>query len=98
MSLADDWGPFGITVNCLAPGWFNTPQTAILYDNPEWVASTTARIPAGRTGLPHDMDGAVVFKHAVIAFGDIIEHTLRRHHDLSPTTILRELAWPKNTM
>lgn len=23
MSLADDWGPFGITVNCLAPGWFN---------------------------------------------------------------------------
>src|SRR4029450_8901596 len=26
MSLADDWGPHGITVNCLAPGWFKTDQ------------------------------------------------------------------------
>ncbi|RFC43835.1 MAG: gluconate 5-dehydrogenase, partial [Verrucomicrobia bacterium] len=26
MSLADDWGPHGITVNCLAPGWFKTAQ------------------------------------------------------------------------
>ena len=24
MSLADDWGQYGITVNCLAPGWFRT--------------------------------------------------------------------------
>ena len=28
MSLADDWGPHGITVNCLAPGWFETAQNA----------------------------------------------------------------------
>ena len=26
MSLADDWGKYGITVNCLAPGWFKTEQ------------------------------------------------------------------------
>ena len=31
MSLADDWGPFGITVNCIAPGWFKTSQNQVLY-------------------------------------------------------------------
>ena len=29
MSLADDWGPHGITVNCLAPGWFKTTQNKV---------------------------------------------------------------------
>src|SRR5574340_289652 len=29
MSLADDWGVHGITVNCLAPGWFKTAQNAV---------------------------------------------------------------------
>jgi len=30
MSLADDWGIHGITVNCLAPGWFKTSQNAAM--------------------------------------------------------------------
>ena len=33
MSLADDWGHYGITVNCLAPGWFKTEQNKVLYEN-----------------------------------------------------------------
>ena len=33
MSLADDWGLHGITVNCLAPGWFKTAQNAVMYEN-----------------------------------------------------------------
>jgi NAD(P)-dependent dehydrogenase (short-subunit alcohol dehydrogenase family) len=60
-ALAAEWAPHGITVNILAPGWFRTAQNDILFQNPEWVASVTTRIPAGRTGLPNDMDGAVVF-------------------------------------
>ena len=61
MSLADDWGKFGITVNCLAPGWFRTEQNKVLYENKEWVDYLTDRIPMKRPGAPHDLDGAVVF-------------------------------------
>ncbi len=61
MSLADDWGKDGITVNCLAPGWFRTEQNKILYEDKAWVDYITDRIPLKRTGSPNDLDGAVVF-------------------------------------
>jgi NAD(P)-dependent dehydrogenase (short-subunit alcohol dehydrogenase family) len=61
MSLADDWGRYGITVNCLAPGWFKTAQNAVLYENREWVEYLVDRIPMKRPGAPADLDGAVVF-------------------------------------
>ena len=61
MSLADDWGPHGVTVNCLAPGWFRTEQNKVLYENKEWVEYLSDRIPVKRPGQPNDLDGAVVF-------------------------------------
>ncbi len=61
MSLADDWGPHGITVNCLAPGWFKTEQNKVLYEDKEWVDYLVDRIPLKRTGKPEDLEGAVVF-------------------------------------
>src|SRR2546428_5831046 len=61
MSLADDWGVHGITVNCLAPGWFKTAQNAVMYENQEWVDYLCDRIPLKRPGQPNDLDGAVVF-------------------------------------
>jgi gluconate 5-dehydrogenase len=61
MSLADDWGVHGITVNCLAPGWFKTAQSAVLYENKAWVEYLCDRIPLKRPGQPRDLDGAVVF-------------------------------------
>ena len=61
MSLADDWGVHGITVNCLAPGWFKTAQNAVMYENKEWVEYLCDRIPLKRPGQPQDLDGAVVF-------------------------------------
>ena len=61
MSLADDWGKFGITVNCLAPGWFKTAQTRVLYEDETWVDYLVDRIPLKRPGAPRDLDGALVF-------------------------------------
>jgi gluconate 5-dehydrogenase len=60
MSLADDWGKFGVTVNCLAPGWFKTEQTKVLYENQEWVEYLNDRIPVKRPGEPlhHGPDAA----------------------------------------
>jgi gluconate 5-dehydrogenase len=61
MSLADDWGKHGVTVNCLAPGWFRTEQNKVLYENREWVEYLCDRIPVKRPGQPQDLDAAVVF-------------------------------------
>ncbi|HTB95423.1 MAG TPA: SDR family oxidoreductase [Terracidiphilus sp.] len=61
MSLADDWGAHGVTVNCLAPGWFKTRQNQVLYENAAWVEYITDRIPIKRPGKPDDLDGAIVF-------------------------------------
>jgi len=61
MALADEWGATGVTVNCLAPGWFKTKQNAVLYENEKWVAYITDRIPLKRPGQPNDLNGAIVF-------------------------------------
>jgi len=61
MSLADDWGKHGITVNCLAPGWFHTEQNKALYEDQEWVNYLCERIPVKRPGEPNDLDGAIAF-------------------------------------
>jgi gluconate 5-dehydrogenase len=61
MSLADDWGPYGVTVNCLAPGWFKSDQTAVLYENAEWVSYLCDRLPLKRPGRVEELDGALVF-------------------------------------
>jgi len=61
MSLADDWGKHGITVNCLAPGWFRTEQNRVLYEDKEWVDYLSDRIPLKRPGRPEDLEAAVVF-------------------------------------
>jgi NAD(P)-dependent dehydrogenase (short-subunit alcohol dehydrogenase family) len=61
MSLAADWGKYGVTVNCLAPGWFKTEQNRAIFEDEEWVGYLSERIPLGRPGQPNDLDGAVVF-------------------------------------
>ena len=61
MSLADDWGAHGVTVNCIAPGWFRTAQNSVLYEDQNWVDYLTERIPVKRPGRVEDLDGPIVF-------------------------------------
>ncbi|MBI3946379.1 MAG: glucose 1-dehydrogenase [Armatimonadetes bacterium] len=60
-SLAAEWGPLGINVNVLAPGWFRTQQTRALYEDQGWVDHILERIPLGKIGEAPDLNGAVVF-------------------------------------
>ena len=60
MSLADDWGKHGITVNCLAPGWFKTEQNKVMYEQEGWVEYLCERIPLNRPGAPGDLEGTLL--------------------------------------
>jgi len=60
-TLAWEWGPYGIRVNCIAPGLFRSPLTEWMWGNEEVYKRLLARIPIGRLGEPTDMVGAVIF-------------------------------------
>lgn len=60
-TLALEWAPFGVTVNCVAPTWIYTPGTAGRLDIPDFRQSVLDRIPVGRIGQPADVAAAVTF-------------------------------------
>jgi 2-deoxy-D-gluconate 3-dehydrogenase len=61
-ALANEWAPFGVNVNAIAPGYVKTQLNTHLWrDDPERSAQILARIPAGRWGEPSDLKGAAVF-------------------------------------
>jgi len=57
----DDWGKHGITVNCLAPGWFRTDQIKVLYENKEWVEYLCDRFRSNAPASRKTWMRAVVF-------------------------------------
>jgi NAD(P)-dependent dehydrogenase (short-subunit alcohol dehydrogenase family) len=61
-SLAKEWGPLGVTVNCISP-LAETPAMASAYrENPELEARLQRLVPLGRIGDPEaDIAPAVVF-------------------------------------
>lgn len=59
--IASEMGGKGINCNAIAPGYMATDNTAPLRADADRSASILARIPAGRWGLPEDLQGAVVF-------------------------------------
>ena len=60
-NLADDYGPKGVRVNCIAPGLIRTDFAKALWENPDTLARSTARSPLRRIGEPEEIAGAAVF-------------------------------------
>jgi len=58
-SLAKELGPRNINVNCIAPGFFETPMTgALTEDQKEKILN---KVPMGRLGNPKEIAHAAVF-------------------------------------
>ena len=60
-SLADEFGPRGVRVNCIAPGLIRTDFARALWENPETLKRSTAAASLKRIGEPHEIAGAAVF-------------------------------------
>jgi len=58
---ATEWAKHGITVNAIAPTFVDTPQVAMLLDDPAFKAGIVSRIPLGRVGGTNDLVGAALF-------------------------------------
>ncbi len=58
-SLAREVAARGITVNCIAPGFIETPMTDAL--NEKQREAILAQIPAGRLGSPEDVAAAALY-------------------------------------
>jgi len=59
--MAIDWGPHGLQVNGLGPGYFKTELNQALVDNPEFSGWLIGRTPSRRWGDVEDLVGAAVF-------------------------------------
>jgi gluconate 5-dehydrogenase len=59
--MATDWGKYGLQINGLAPGYFETPLNQALVDDPDFTAWLENRTPAGRWGKVEELVGAAIF-------------------------------------
>jgi gluconate 5-dehydrogenase len=60
-SMCADWAGYGLQVNGLGPGYFETELTKPLVENEEFSNWLCRRTPAGRWGKVEELGGAVVF-------------------------------------
>ena len=59
-NLADEFGPRGVRVNCIAPGLIRTDFAKALWDNPDTLKRSTAMASLRRIGEPNEIAGAAV--------------------------------------
>lgn len=58
-SLAVEWAPSNVRVNCISPGYINTPMTAGAPK--DWMNFWWTITPMGRIGQPEELVGAVAY-------------------------------------
>ena len=58
---ATEWAKHGIRVNAIMPTFVDTPQVAMLLDDPAFKAGIVSRIPLGRVGETRDIVGPAIF-------------------------------------
>lgn len=60
-SMALEWARYGITVNALAPGYFETDMPKAVFENPELRQRVLGRIPLRRFGQPAEIGPLVTY-------------------------------------
>ena len=60
-AIAQEWSGRGVTCNAIGPGFFPTPLTAAVFDDPALAKHHAAQTCAGRNGRLEDLYGATVF-------------------------------------
>jgi gluconate 5-dehydrogenase len=58
---ATEWAKHGIRVNAIMPTFVDTPQVAMLLEDPAFKAGIVSRIPLGRVGETRDIVGPAIF-------------------------------------
>ena len=73
--LGGTYASFGITVNCIAPGWVDTELVASALDNVDKQQQVTKAIPLGRVGRPEEIAAPILFlctDHAGFVTGEVL--------------------------
>jgi len=72
--LSTELAPDRIHVNCVAPGWVNTPMTQPALTDPKYRAEVLAKIPLGRVATPEEIAAPILFlctQHAGFITGEV---------------------------
>ncbi len=60
-AMANDLGRYGIRVNAIGPGYFETDMTSALREDPARYEALRSRMALGRWGRPEDLAGIAAF-------------------------------------
>lgn len=73
--LSTELAPFGIRVNCVAPGWVDTPMTTGTLADPQRQQQIHSTIPLRRVGTPDEIAAPILFlcsQHAGFITGEVL--------------------------